>query len=284
MNITISCVLTSTLLSRNNGMRRQSITLKRWFVKTIVKILLSPKWASLTKEAFKSCIEILSWNIEDSFNIAKELNLSSSQINIFKVILELKESLLPNNQNKSSKDYLVVKVVCNQLNLTEKFSDFNLLLDFDNTPQLLQLIYLIARYSKEKQRSILSEIKSCFSDKGENLFNILLSRLGLCILINNSNSMIKENQYLNNISYQNFEKLSENQQIELSFVQRPHLMIKQTRKRLSLDLWKSLVDDYPSVAIYLWQNQEVVNDIEIVNTIIDKVIENPRIICAYPAI
>lgn len=265
-------------------MRRQSITLKRWFVKTIVKILLSPKWASLTKEAFKSCIEILSWNIEDSFNIAKELNLSSSQINIFKVILELKESLLPNNQNKSSKDYLVVKVVCNQLNLTEKFSDFNLLLDFDNTPQLLQLIYLIARYSKEKQRSILSEIKSCFSDKGENLFNILLSRLGLCILINNSNSMIKENQYLNNISYQNFEKLSENQQIELSFVQRPHLMIKQTRKRLSLDLWKSLVDDYPSVAIYLWQNQEVVNDIEIVNTIIDKVIENPRIICAYPAI
>lgn len=280
----ISCVLTSTLLSRNTGMRRQSITLKRWLLKTIVKILLSPKWASLTKEAFKSCIEILSWNIEDFFKIANELNLSSSQLNIFKAFLKLKDPVSPNNRNKKYKDYFVAKVFYGSLDLIENISAFNFLDDFDNTPKLLQLIYFIARYSKEKERSTLSDIKSCFSDKGEHLFNTLLSMLGVSILINNPNCLIKENQYLNNISYQDFEELSENLQIELSFVQRPHIIFKQTRKKLSLDLWKNLVDDYPFAAIFLWQNRENFNGNEIVNTIIDKVIENPKIISGYPAI
>lgn len=66
----------------------------------------------------------------------------------------------------------------------------------------------------------------------------------------------------------------------MSFIQRPHIVVRQSRKKLNLDLWKDLVDNYPSAAIYFWQRKEVVNDIEIVNTIIDKVIENPKIICA----
>ncbi|MEH2231692.1 MAG: hypothetical protein V7K71_19055 [Nostoc sp.] len=280
----ISCVLTSTLLSRNAGMRRQSITVKRWLLKTVVKIILSLKWASLTNEAFKSCIEILSWNIEDSFSIAKELNLSSIQINIFQAFFKLKYSLSPNNINNKYKYYFGAEVFHNPLNLIENISEFNLLDDFDNTPKLLQLIYLIARYSKEKQHSTLSDIRSCFSGKGEHLFNTFLSMLGLSILINNPNSLTKENQYLNNISYQYFEELSENKQIELSFVQRPDIMFKQIRKKLSLDLWKNLGDDYTFAAIFLWQNKEIFNANEIVNTIIDKVIENPKIISGYPAI
>ncbi|MCF2146660.1 hypothetical protein IQ276_009390 [Desmonostoc muscorum LEGE 12446] len=280
----ISCVLTSNLLTRDGKMGRQSNPVKHWVLTTIVKIILSLKWASLTKQAFESCIEILNFNIENSCNIASDMGLSSNQLNCFQILLESQKYIFPNNKNKNIRDYSIVEIFDSQLNWREKKYELNVLNDFGNTPKILQLIYLIVRYSQEKQRSILAQIISLFSDEGEHLFNTVLSNLGIGILVNTSKSETEKKQYLNNMEYQYFEKLFDNKDIELSFVQRQQMVIRKTRKRFSIDLWKNLVDEYTFAAIFLWRNEEVVNNLEILNIILNKIVQNPKILCAYPGI
>ncbi|MBW4447374.1 MAG: hypothetical protein KME38_11035 [Spirirestis rafaelensis WJT71-NPBG6] len=201
----ISCVLTSSLLSQDARRRRQSTPVKRWLLKTVVKIILSPEWASLTKEAFELCIQILSLNIEDSCNIAGDLGLLSNEVKILQVLLESQQDVSSNNKEKIVRDFSFIKVIHSPLNWTEKNYDINLSNDFDNTPRILQLIYLIARYSQEKERSILANIISSFSDKGEDLFNKVLSSLRISILVDKLNFITEKNKCLINVNYQNFQ-------------------------------------------------------------------------------
>lgn len=135
------------------------------------------------------------------------------------------------------------------------------------------------------------EILSLFINKREQSINQILSNLGVFIPLDEEHSLNEQIQYLSSISNQEFEALCEKQPMKYLVLKSKHIIHGNNIKKMSPDLWKKLVEDYPHIAIYFWEEEEIVNvDIknsnnqEILKIMIDKFTEKPKILLRYPAV
>lgn len=272
----ISCLLTAfEKIHFEPRWARDSISVKKWFLKTVVQIIVSPEWMSLTEEAFDSALEIISLNYEESCNLAQELGFSPTETKLFKILLNPEEELFTNSCT-SIKDYEFIQITFITANLQGEFSE-----NIDNIPDIFQIIYLLIRLNQQKNSSDLITILERFKLKDSVLLKRLISYLG------NYGHLI-ENISLDE-EIERFKKISK-QDLHKNYFNLSNLKIEQIQKATiktnNLNKFKELINNYPILGMILLMNGLIrfEENEEALKIIAHKIIQAPRFISAYPSI
>ncbi len=288
----ISCLLaTLKLIHFEYKINRDYIPVTKWFLKSVIQIIVSSKWISLTEKAFDSALELISHNHEESCNIAQELGFSLAETKLFKILLNPRQELFSDSSiATTSKDYEFIKitVTCSQANLTKKYSDIEFLSDFDNIPNIFQILYLLIRLNQQKIISDLTDILGQFKSKNSNLLKPLISYLGNPINFVENVSLEEEIQCLKNMSQKDFEEIyyQNKNYFKLSDFRIESLNQNKIQK-INSNNFKELINDYPILGIMLLMDgiiRSKENEKEILKIIADKSIKTPKTISRYPSI
>ena len=263
---------------------RQSNCIKSWFLEIVIKVLISPKWLSLTADAFYLSLEILKFNEEKALEVAEKLGFSQLETELFKIILTQSRGFSHSDKYEIIKDYGSVEIFQGQPAWESEIKQLELSQGIDENYGILQVCYLVVRFIKYKSRSELIEIVKLFQDSNAFLNSRLFSHLGIRPPIDIDSPINAQIEKLNSLNDNEIQDMCLNQQ-QIRISDRSLRRKKITPAQI--DLWKELVDDRLDVALYLLDEGSVMqieNSPEMLNIIVDKAIKNPRVLRNYPSL
>ncbi|MEO0970810.1 MAG: hypothetical protein AAFX80_21420, partial [Cyanobacteria bacterium J06639_18] len=279
----LSCVISSYQIKRDAISLKKAIPVKNWFIKIIVKVILSEQWASLTEEAFSSCVEILRSNKEEAYLVAEQIGLEKIQLKLFRTLINTELFRLKSrlNNDNNVKDYGIIEVISIKPKWIDEFSDREVCHEISSYPEIINIIHLILCFIKFKKIDNLIKVLDLLSSKCEHLAGPLLSYTGL--------SLKKENNKLNSINrIRELISIKINitdQDFNILFNKRYHVKFNVSNDT-SLTQWKIFVNDYPEIAIYLLMRDfhTLEKNRELLTEIVDKILIDPEVISDFPFI
>jgi hypothetical protein len=293
-----SHVLIANLINRN--FNRYSI--KKWFLKLVIEIILTPQWMSLTQEAFNSALDIIRFHENDSYDVVKKMFPSFSspiQTKLFQILREPKSQLfIVGKQNESfivdivEKQNESLNLIFRKANLTEIYLDQELLNNLDNIPIIFQIIYLLISLNQNPNPSDLIKILEKFQSQKSNSLKYLISYLKDFEYFYEDILLDEEIGCLKNMNQQDFENIywqnKDHFKLFAFFPDIERYLSLNTRENTNiLGSFQSFIDNYPMLAIFLVAKRAIQlkeNQQEIFEIVANKIIEIPKIAPNFPSI
>ena len=270
----LSRVITSNPIRRDLLLGKQSILPKEWFLNVLLKLILGSQWISLTEEAFMTTLDIVSFNREKSYNLAKEIDLTEPQLKLFNIFLR-QTGRASRSRHRIIKDYGFVEIVLVEFEYITEVTKLKLLDEDFSFPGLLQAFYSVILFIKKRSRSTLVEVLEMFGNGNISLLSTFVSRLGIDLPIDSDAPIAVQIEKVNSMSQTELEEWLPNQEIRITDrYRRGH--------ELSLDIWREIIDDYPYLAVHLWGEgilaRKRENDKAILSIIAEKVLQAPELL------
>jgi hypothetical protein len=277
----LSYVIALNPTGRDILLGRQSNCIKSWFLEILIKVLISPKWLSLTADAFYLSLEILKFNEEKALEVANQLGFSQLETELFKIILTQSRGFSHSDKYEIVKDYGYVKFFQGQPTWVSEIKQLELSQEIAENYGILQLCYLVVRFLKYKSRSELIEIVKLFQDSNAFFNSRLFSHLGIRPPIDIDSPINAQIEKLNSLNDNEIQNICLNQQ-------KIHIFDRySSRIKITPDLWKELVDEHLDVALYILGEgivKKIETSQEMLKIIVDKAINNPGVLRNYSSL
>jgi len=273
----LSHVIASNPIRRNRGILsgKQPISQKQWFLTIIIRTILSSQWIFLTEDAFVTALEIMSSNCEKSYSLARGLDFTESQLELFNTFLEQIRQRPRFAKRKTIKSYGFVELIIPQSEYMERIENEPILNGDANFPGILQVFYSIVLFAKQRSHSNLIRILELSNDSNFSLFKRFISRLSIKLPIDTDLSLAAQIEKVNSMSQAELEKWSPNQEIRVTDSYR-------TRREIDVDAWRELINDYPYIAVHLWGEDMIIrkgeNEKDAINILAERVLQTPNIL------
>jgi hypothetical protein len=271
----LSCLLTSSLLQQGLQLERHrpnsSSPIKKWFLRSVAKIILGTQWISLSKNAFKIILRIIISQHKDFLCICDEFDLKSIDL---KIINSFVSDHTP-SLSKVEEDYGFIKIFYSDEDyFIDIFSDEELSEDFSKSCNFVQIIKLIFCFIKSNSYSDLSKIMHWCNEKNLDFVNLFFNQLNLYIPLDLENLLSKKSLiHSQDLIDKNYNKLIKRTKARFVY------SLSEIDPHLSL---KRLFKNYSDLAIQAWSTEEISHRMfvesqvdEITNLCIEKFIETP---------
>lgn len=287
----MSVVLVSSLPRTEFEEKRKEV--KNWFLKIVLKLLLGPRWASLTIEAIRAAIISLRYNKEHSCTLARENGLSNNQVEMLRSVLSERTD---NQKQKPIQQGFITGSYFQHDWTTGTFAfgswDDKLPDELSSAPGILQPVYLALRFGETRELSDLVLLLNYLKQGKEELFTILPDHIRAYIPIDMYLPIQDQIKNLSSITKRQFRTLLQNGQIGAYCLYRPMNNLALNNK-YDLRKWMTTIEQIPYLALHLWcdsfwepprgrKRPEILDRPQAINALVDKVIKLPALLADHP--
>jgi hypothetical protein len=264
---------------------------QEWLLQTAIKTLLGPHWFELGNVGVAATKQLLSHSESKSLDVARKNGLSASQNELLRLLIKQPEA--DERRDIEEIEYGFVKArkcPCDwtgSLFETPQWWDDS---DLQNAPGILQLIYRILNFGRNRSKANLQSVISMLDEVGVDMLDAMPPGVHRLIPFDEESDLASVMSHLRGIDQPAIDLLCSTGRSEAIHLSRPYSDLTLNMES-TIEQWRRLVGDMPSIALHLWgdslwtdgrKRPNLLDSDDAVAALIDRLSLSPPVLMRFP--